>query len=79
VVILNYSTDLQLGFVVAKVNNKLKIYNMPSKEYRILVNGLIVNREYTSRNHKIMIDIFEERGLPYKTEIVDLDYNVQIF
>ena len=52
---------------------------MPSKEYRILVNGLIVNREYTSRNHKIMIDIFEERGLPYKTEIVDLDYNVQIF
>ena len=52
---------------------------MPSKEYRILVNGLIVNREYTSRNHKIMIDIFEEKGLPYKTEIVDLDYNVQIF
>ena len=45
---------------------------MPSKEYRILVNGLIVNREYTPRNQKIMIDVFEEHGLPYTTEIVDL-------
>ena len=45
---------------------------MPSKEYRILVGGLIVNREYTPMTHEIMIDFFEEHGLPYTTEIVDL-------
>tara|TARA_R110002153_G_scaffold102263_3_gene238884 strand:+ start:19 stop:159 length:141 start_codon:yes stop_codon:yes gene_type:complete len=45
---------------------------MPSKEYRILIRGLIVNRENTLRTHKIMIDAFEEHGLQYTTEIVDL-------
>tara|TARA_R110002033_G_scaffold81464_1_gene132357 strand:+ start:138 stop:278 length:141 start_codon:yes stop_codon:yes gene_type:complete len=45
---------------------------MPSKEYRILVNGLIVNIEYTPRTHKIMVDVFEEHVLSYTTEIVDL-------
>ena len=45
---------------------------MPSKEYRILINGLIVNREYSLRTHQIMVDVFEEHGRDYTTEIVDL-------
>ena len=45
---------------------------MPSEEYRILVNGIIVSREYISRRHSLMIDVFEERGIEFTTEIVRL-------
>jgi hypothetical protein len=46
--------------------------NMPTKEYRILIDGKIVNREYTIREHEIMVKVFEEHGKPFTTEIVDL-------
>lgn len=48
------------------------VFIMPTKEYRILIDGKIVNREYTSRKHEIMVKVFEEHGKPFTTEIVDL-------
>jgi len=45
---------------------------MPSEEYRILVSGVIVDRAYSSRVHKLMIDIYTECGIKYTTEIVSL-------
>ncbi len=45
---------------------------MPTKEYRILINGKIVNREYTNRQHEIMVEVFKEHGKEFTTEIVDL-------
>ena len=45
---------------------------MPRKEYRILIDGKIVNREYTRRKHDIMVEIFETHGKPFTTEILDL-------
>lgn len=41
---------------------------MPTTEYRILINGQIVNREYTKFKHRIMVDVFKERGKPFTTE-----------
>jgi hypothetical protein len=45
---------------------------MPIKEYRILIDGKIVNREHTIRKHEIMVKVFEEHGKHFTTEIVDL-------
>jgi hypothetical protein len=45
---------------------------MPTKEYRILIDGKIVNREYTIRKQEIMVKVFEEHGKPFTTEVVDL-------
>jgi hypothetical protein len=45
---------------------------MPTKEYRILIDGKIVNREYTIREHEVMVKVFEEFGYQFITEIVDL-------
>jgi len=45
---------------------------MPSKEYRIFINGFKCSVEYTPRRHEIMIDVIKEWGRPYTTEIVDL-------
>ena len=45
---------------------------MPTREYRILINGKIVNREYTKRKHDIMVEVFETHGKPFTTEVVDL-------
>jgi len=45
---------------------------MPTKEYRIIIDGKIVSREYTRRKHDIMVEVFETHGKPFTTEIVDL-------
>ena len=45
---------------------------MPSKEYRIFINGFKCSVEYTTRRHEKMIDFIKEWGMPYTTEIVDL-------
>ena len=45
---------------------------MPTKEYRILINGKIVNRENTRRKHDIMVEVFETHGNPFTTEVVEL-------
>tara|TARA_B100000780_G_C20658336_1_gene262131 strand:- start:159 stop:299 length:141 start_codon:yes stop_codon:yes gene_type:complete len=45
---------------------------MPSREYRIFINGFKCSVEYTRRGHDIMIDVIKEWGMPYTTEIVDL-------
>jgi len=45
---------------------------MPTKEYRILIDDKIVNREYTIKKHELMVKVFEEHGHQFITEIVDL-------
>lgn len=45
---------------------------MPRKEYRIIVNGKIVMRNYTSIRHTVWVDVYLDRGIEFTEEIVDL-------
>jgi hypothetical protein len=42
------------------------------KEYRIIVNGKIVMRNITKRQHIVWVDIYLDRGIEFTEEIVDL-------
>jgi len=44
---------------------------MPSKEYRVIVNGKIVMRNWTSRQHTVWVDVYLDKGIDFTEEIVD--------
>jgi hypothetical protein len=45
---------------------------MPTKEYRILVNGKVVDTTYTSIGHKMAVSYYEHLGTPFTVEVVNL-------
>lgn len=45
---------------------------MPTKEYRIIVNGKIVDRSYTRIGHKLAVSYYTHIGTPFTIEVVDL-------
>jgi len=45
---------------------------MPSEEYRIMVNGKIVMRNWTSRQHTAWVNVFLDKGIEFTEEIVNL-------
>ena len=47
---------------------------MPSTEYRIIVNGKIVVRNWTNRQHTAWVNLYLYRGIEFTEEIVDLHY-----
>jgi len=50
----------------------LNFIDMPTKEYRILVNGKIVDKTYTSRGHELAVSYYESIGEIFTVEVVDL-------
>ena len=49
---------------------------MPTKEYRIIVNGKIVMRNFTSRQHTVWVDVYLDRGVEFTEDVVDLVYEM---
>jgi hypothetical protein len=45
---------------------------MPSNEYRIIVNGKIVMRNWTIRQHTAWVNLYLDRGIEFTEEIVNL-------
>jgi len=45
---------------------------MPTKEYRIIMNGKIVDRSYTRSGHKLALSYYSTQGIPFTIEVVDL-------
>lgn len=45
---------------------------MPTKEYRIIVNGKIAIRNFTSRQHTVWVDVYLDRGVEFTEEIFNL-------
>ena len=45
---------------------------MPQKEYRIIVNGKIVDRSYTRIGHRFALRHYSTEGVAFTIEVIDL-------
>ena len=45
---------------------------MPTHEYRIIVDGKIINKVYTKSRHETFVSIFKDSGQPFITEVIPL-------
>lgn len=45
---------------------------MPTKEYRVIIDGEIVDRSYTKLGHDLAVFYYESRGDKFETEIIKL-------
>ena len=47
---------------------------MPTYEYRVIVNGNVLNKNYTKKQHNELVDLYNYFGIEFTEEIVEIKY-----
>ena len=55
-------------------NYQIKQIDMPTYEYRVIVNGNVLNKNYTKKEHNELVDLYNYFGIEFTEEIVEIKY-----